>query len=137
MTNAIQRFPLKANISNRVAAISGEVEGINQAVLGKLRQAMPADSLNELYQACLIDSRSRAIALQTLARSGAMAEIPRGAHQIKGAASMVGAARIARLASALELGSCKEEDTLPLLDDLLDACNQLELMLLAGKLERS
>jgi CheY-like chemotaxis protein len=121
----------------RTVATSAEREGINQAVLSKLRQAMSADSLNQLYTACLTDSRDRAIALRRLAHTGEMTEVSRGAHQIKGAALMVGAARIARLASALELGGCKKEDALPLLDDLLNACDQLEGMLLAGKLDQS
>ena len=121
----------------RTVATSGEREGVNQAVLSKLRQAMSAESLNQLYTACLTDSRDRAIALRRLAQTGEMTEVHRGAHQIKGAALMVGAARIARLASALELGSCKKEDALPLLDDLLNACDQLEGMLLAGKLDQS
>ena len=131
-----QRFATDRSKS-AAAAISGEREGINQAVLSKLRQAMPLESLNELYTACLTDSRERAVALRALAQSDAMMEIHRGAHQIKGAALMVGASRIARLASALELGSCKKEDALPLLDDLLNACDQLERMLLAGKLDKS
>ena len=110
---------------------------INPAVLNNLRKAMSLESLKELYTVCLKDSRDRAVALQALAGEGKLAEIPRGAHQIKGAASMVGASRIARLATALELGSCKKEDTLLLLNDLLDACNQLEHILLAGKLDDS
>jgi CheY-like chemotaxis protein len=112
-------------------------QSINPAVLNNLRKAMPLESLKELYTVCLTDSRDRAIALQALAGEGRLAEIPRGAHQIKGAASMVGANRIARLATALELGSCKKEDTMLLLNDLLDACNQLEHILLAGKLDDS
>lgn len=110
---------------------------INPAVLSKLRKAMPLESLKELYAACLTDSRDRATALQSLARQGKLGEIPRGAHQIKGAASMVGADRICRLATALELGSCKKDTTLLLLNDLLDACNELGRILLAGKLDQS
>ena len=69
--------------------------------------------------------------------AGDLTGVPRGGHQIKGAASMVGFARVARLALSLELGSCKEEDTLRLLDDLLSSCDELERILLAGKLEKA
>lgn len=118
-------------------SLASKDEIIDRAVLSKLGNAMPAESLKELYQACLDDSRQRVLGLQALARTGRLAEIPRGAHQVKGAASMVGAVRLARLAAALELGSCKEEATLRLLDDLLDACDELQRMLLAGKLNRA
>ena len=69
--------------------------------------------------------------------AGDLTGVPRGGHQIKGAASMVGFARVARLALSLELGSCKEEDTLRLLDDLLSSCDDLERILLAGKFEKA
>ena len=136
-TKRRNRISASAAARREPAATCGEHEGVNWAVLNKLRSAMPPESLRELYAACLTDSRDRAISLRALAQTGNMAEIPRGAHQIKGAASMVGAVRIARLASALELGSCKKEDTLHLFSDLLDACDQLERMLLAGKLDKS
>jgi CheY-like chemotaxis protein len=110
-------------------------ENINQAVLGKLLKAMPANSLYELYEICIADTRERVVALEEPVRAGRTDEARRGAHQIKGAASMIGAARIARLAAAIELGSCKEGDTLRLLRDLLDACEDLERILLAGKLQ--
>ncbi len=120
------------NDSNGTAA--GEIEGINHSVLNKLRSAMRAESLRELYAACLTDVRQRVNALASLAHTGDLDGIRRVAHQIKGAASMVGAVRIARLASTLELGSCKIDETLILLDHLRDSCDQLERMLLAGKI---
>jgi CheY-like chemotaxis protein/HPt (histidine-containing phosphotransfer) domain-containing protein len=119
-----------------ISQASGEQDIVDQAVLNKLAKAMPAHLLTELLQACIVDSRQRVEALKGMARAGRMAEIPRAAHQIKGAGLMIGAVRIARLASALEIGSCKE-DTLRLLDDLLNACDALERMLLAGKLHRA
>jgi HPt (histidine-containing phosphotransfer) domain-containing protein len=59
------------------------------------------------------------------------------AHRIKGAASMVGAVRLARLAAGLEVGGSKEAATPGVLDDLLNACGELERMLLAGNLTKT
>lgn len=131
-----RRSPASAATPKLKSPAPVQREVVDQAVLSKLATAMPAHSLNELFQACLADSRQRVGTLKEMVRAGRMAEIPRGAHQIKGAASMIGASRIARLATALESGSCKEEDTLRLLDDLLDECDALERILLAGKLHR-
>jgi CheY-like chemotaxis protein len=116
---------------------SNHEEHINQAVLSKLAKAMPPQALHELYQACIADTRTRIMDLQGTVLSGQTDEVRRSAHQVKGAASMIGAARIAELATAIELGSCKEDDTVRLLSDLLEACKDLEGILLAGKLQIS
>jgi CheY-like chemotaxis protein len=110
---------------------------LDEGVLRKLQNAMPPGALQELYEACLADTRSRASTLKSQVLAGDLTGVPRGGHQIKGAASMVGFARVARLALSLELGSCKEEDTLRLLDDLLSSCDDLERILLAGKFEKA
>ena len=47
--------------------------------------------------------------------------------------SMIGAAHLARLAAGLEMGGNKEAATPVVLNDLLNACSELERMLLAGK----
>ena len=108
-------------------------DALDHGVLRKLEKAMSASALGELYEACIADTRSRAAAVRKQVLAGDLLAVPRVAHQIKGAASMVGAARIVKLAVSLELGSCKEEDTLRLLDDLLISCDELERILLAGK----
>jgi CheY-like chemotaxis protein len=135
-TSTGRTYPLRRRPGKRSAPARKPEKLIDEAVLNKLAKAMPPESLRELYRACIDDSRQRLGALKELALAGRIREIPRGAHQIKGAASMIGAARLARLAASLELGSCKEEDTLRLLNELLDACNELERMLLAGKFPR-
>jgi CheY-like chemotaxis protein/HPt (histidine-containing phosphotransfer) domain-containing protein len=114
-----------------------EADSVDHAVVSKLAAAMPESAMRELYDACIADTRQRILRLKELALAGNLAEISPGAHQIKGAAAMVGAVHIARLAATLESGSCKEGDTLRLLDELLGACDHLERMLLAGKLLRA
>jgi CheY-like chemotaxis protein/HPt (histidine-containing phosphotransfer) domain-containing protein len=116
---------------------SGAGEAIDQAVLSKLAKAMPPNALREVYEACIADTRRRVSTLREQALAGNVEEVRRGAHQVKGAASMIGAARIARSAMILELGSCKEEATLRLLEDLLDATEELERILLADKLQKT
>ena len=59
------------------------------------------------------------------------------AHRIKGAASMVGAVRLAELAANLEAGGSKEAATPGVFADLLNACSELERMLLAGNLTKT
>jgi CheY-like chemotaxis protein len=108
---------------------------IDRDVLKKLRNTMSLASLEQLYTACLDDSRARANSIQGLIAADNPVEVHRQAHQIKGAASMIGAARIARLAAILELGSGKKEELLLLVQDLLDACDELHRILSSGKLE--
>jgi CheY-like chemotaxis protein len=123
--------------AQRPTAPSQQAEALDEGVLRKLQNAMPPGALQELYEVCLADTRSRASTLKSQVLAGDLTGVPRGGHQIKGAASMVGFARVARLALSLELGSCKEEDTLRLLDDLLSSCDDLERILLAGKFEKA
>jgi CheY-like chemotaxis protein len=132
------RAKRRAALSQEAAATDlinpmDSLDPIDKAVLRKLESAMPPAALQELYEVCVADTRSRAGKLKNQVIAGDMTEVPRGGHQIKGAASMVGFTRVARLAASLELGSCKEEDTLHLLDDLLSSCDELERILLAGK----
>ena len=131
--------PGKDRAKQRVTA-AGETEAvdpIDQEVLRKLQGAMPPAALQELHEVCIADTRSRAATLKNQVLAGDLTGVSRGGHQIKGAASMVGFARVARLAASLELGSCKEEDTLHLLDDLLSSCDELERILLGGKLQKT
>jgi hypothetical protein len=114
---------------------SGADPCLDQAILGKLARAMPAASLKELYAACIADSRAHAAILEELARAGKPAELPPEAHRIKGAALMLGASRVAQVALSLEGGSCNKEAALHLVAELQLALDELERMLLAGKLE--
>lgn len=110
---------------------------LDQAILRKLAGAMPAAALKELYAACIADSRAHAAILEELARAGKQAEVPPEAHRIKGAALMLGASRVARIALSLERGSCNKEAALHLVAELQLALDELERMLLAGKLEKA
>jgi CheY-like chemotaxis protein len=111
---------------------------IDMTVVKKLLAMMPRESLLELFSACIADTRSCIRDLQHHVQQGLGKEenVRPLAHRIKGAASMVGAVRLARLAAGLELGGSKEAATPGVLDDLLNACGELERMLLAGNLTK-
>lgn len=119
------------------APLSSLSPEIDWEVVEKLQRAMSPSSLRELYEACIADMRQRILRLRSQVLAGDLGQIRHTGHQIKGATAMVGAARAAGIAESLELGSCKEEDTLHLLDDLLASCDALERMLLAGKLQKT
>jgi HPt (histidine-containing phosphotransfer) domain-containing protein len=75
--------------------------------------------------------------LKNQVRSGDWAGVRESAHRVKGAAMMIGATHLARLATGLEMGGSKVAATPGVLDDLLSACSELERMLLAGKLKKA
>jgi two-component system sensor histidine kinase TorS len=106
---------------------------LDMAVVAKLRAMMPVEALRDVVAACIADSRACVGALQDQLRAGDTTAVRSSAHRIKGAASMVGATHLARLAAGLEMGGDKEAATPVVLNDLLSACNELERMLLAGK----
>lgn len=109
---------------------------LDKDIFGKLARAMPPAALDQLYAACLADSRIHAAILEELARAGKQAELPPEAHRIKGAALMLGASRVAQIALSLERGSCNKEAALHLVAELQLALNELERILLAGKLQK-
>ena len=106
---------------------------LDMAVIAKLRAMMPVEALHELVAACIADTRASLAALQRQIEAGDTTPVRPYAHRIKGAASMIGAAHLARLAAGLEMGGYKEAATPVVLNDLLSACRELERMLLAGK----
>jgi CheY-like chemotaxis protein len=110
---------------------------IDMAVIKKLLAMMPKEALLELFAACIADTRTCIRGIQNLAHLGKLDSVPPLAHRIKGAASMVGAVRLARIAAGLEMGGSKEAATPGVLDDLLSACSELERMLLAGNLTKT
>jgi HPt (histidine-containing phosphotransfer) domain-containing protein len=103
------------------------------AVIAKLRAMMPVEALHDVVAACIADTRTCVDELQNQVRAGDMTAVRQTAHRIKGAASMIGATRLAGLAAGLEMGVNKEAATPVVLNDLLSACSELERMLLAGK----
>jgi CheY-like chemotaxis protein len=112
---------------------------LDMTVIKKLLAMMPKEALLELFSACIADTRSCIRDLQNYVQQGnGIDESVRPlAHRIKGAASMVGAVRLAQLAANLEVGGGKEAATPGVLHDLLSACSELERMLLAGNLTKT
>jgi CheY-like chemotaxis protein/HPt (histidine-containing phosphotransfer) domain-containing protein len=108
-------------------------EAVDIAVIEKLLTMMPLDALQDTIAACISDTRTCVRALQGQVSGDGVRRL---AHRIKGAASMIGAVRLARLAAGLEMGGGKEAATSMILNDLLNACNELERMLLAGNLTK-
>jgi two-component system, sensor histidine kinase RpfC len=117
----------------RVRADSATVEVLDNAVVGKLLTMMSMQALLEVFAACIADTRACVNALKGQLGAGNSTGVRESAHRIKGAASMIGATHLARLATDLEKGSSKEAATPGVLDELLSACSALERMLLAGK----
>jgi len=105
-------------------------------VIEKLLKMMPVQALVDTFAACLADTRACVRTLQNQAHLKEDQVRPL-AHRIKGAASMLGASRLARLAAGLETGGSKEAATPGVLDDLLSACSELERILLAGNLTKT
>jgi CheY-like chemotaxis protein len=120
----------------RPAAVPPPGETIDRAVIEKLLKMMPVQALVDTFAACLADTRACVRTLQNQAHLKEDQVRPL-AHRIKGAASMLGASRLARLAAGLETGGSKEAATPGVLDDLLSACSELERMLLAGNLTKT
>jgi CheY-like chemotaxis protein/HPt (histidine-containing phosphotransfer) domain-containing protein len=112
-------------------------DALDTVVIGKLLGMMPAQSLHDLVAACISDSRACVEAIRNQVQSGDGARVSQLAHRIKGAASMIGAPRLSRLAANLETGGGKEAATPAVLEDLLTACGELERMLFAGKFTKT
>jgi two-component system, sensor histidine kinase RpfC len=115
----------------RAAAVSRDA--LDMAVVSKLLAMMPRQALHEVITACIADSRASVETLKNQLRERDRAGMRQSAHRIKGAALMIGATHLAKLAARLEMGGDKEAATRGVLDDLLSACSELERMLLAGK----
>jgi CheY-like chemotaxis protein len=112
---------------------------LDMSVIKKLLAMMPKEALLELFSACIADTRSCIRDLQNYVQQGGRHDdgVRPLAHRIKGAASMVGAVRLAHLAANLEAGGSKEAATPGVFADLLNACSELERMLLAGNLTKT
>jgi CheY-like chemotaxis protein len=119
----------------RAAAVSGDA--VDMAVVGKLLTMMPRQALHEVITACIADSRASVETLKNQLRERDRSGVRQSAHRIKGAALMIGATHLAKLAARLEMGGDKEAATPGVLDDLLSACSELERMLLAGKFKNT
>jgi CheY-like chemotaxis protein len=114
-------------------APTAKIPALDMTVIAKLRAMMPLEALHDVVAACIADTRACVNALQNQVQAGNTTAVRQYAHRIKGAAAMIGAAHLARLAAGLEMGGNKEAATPVVLNDLLNACSELERMLLAGK----
>jgi CheY-like chemotaxis protein/HPt (histidine-containing phosphotransfer) domain-containing protein len=114
-------------------ASSLKENALDMGVVRKLLGMMPERSLHELVSACIADSRASIERIKDQLQGGDDRRVSALAHRVKGAASMVGATHLVKLAANLETGGCKEAATPGALEDLLQACSELESMLLAGK----
>jgi chemotaxis protein histidine kinase CheA len=90
-----------------------------------------------LVTACIADSRACIEKIRDQIRNGDDLRVSALAHRIKGAASMVGASRLAKLAANLEQRGCKAAATSGVFEELLHACSELEQMFLAGKFRKN
>jgi CheY-like chemotaxis protein len=115
------------------ANASAPAPTVDMTVIAKLRAMMPLEALHDVVAACIADTRACVNALQNQLLAGDTTGVRQNAHRIKGAAAMIAAAHLARLAGGLEMGGNKEAATPVVLKDLLNACSELERMLLAGK----
>jgi CheY-like chemotaxis protein len=141
------RRALKAKRRGRKAAVraahpkrvNGEATDttLDMAVVNKLLTLMPLQALHDVFTACIADTRACVRALKNQVQSGDWPGVRESAHRVKGAAMMIGATHLARLAAGLETGGSKVAATPGVLDDLLSACSELERMLLAGKLKKA
>ncbi len=106
---------------------------LDDGIYGNLRRAMPASSVNEVYAACVQDTRHRVPEMRAWAQAGEMGQVRRIAHAIKGGAGMVGAMQLAELASHLEFGSYREDELTQMLDEMIAMCDEVERILKVKK----
>jgi HPt (histidine-containing phosphotransfer) domain-containing protein len=116
---------------------SASADSVDMTVVSKLLTMMPMPALKDVIHACITDTRTCIDTMKRQLQEGDLKGLRQIAHRIKGAASMIGAARLQGIAESLESGSSKIAATSHLLDDLLRACAELEGMLLAGKFKIS
>ena len=110
-------------------------QSLDPAVIRKLRGMMPVQALQDTVAACIADTRT---SIDIIKKSvGNRERMQQYAHRIKGAAAMIGATHLAKVAGRLEAGGDKGAATLHVLDDLVNACDDLERMLQAGKFTES
>jgi CheY-like chemotaxis protein len=117
--------------------ISASCEILDMTVVGKLLVMMPEQALHDVITACIADTRACIETIRIQRRQHDLTGVQQSAHRIKGAAAMIGASHLAKLAAGLELGGSKEAATPDVLDELSIACSELQRMLLAGKLKKT
>jgi CheY-like chemotaxis protein len=114
------------------------VPELNQTIYARMTASMKPEQLREIYAVCLEDSRRRIEQMRTMNAKGQDEQFRAEAHAIKGACSMLGAARLAEIAAGLELGGKKErtragrDSVDATLNEFLHQCDILEGILLSG-----
>ncbi|HEX4006754.1 MAG TPA: response regulator [Acidobacteriaceae bacterium] len=104
----------------------GPGEGyLDEAVFDRLRRAMPLAALDEVITAFLEDTGMRI----ELMRSADGETLRREAHTVKGGAAMVGAIRVASVASAIEAGIDHHGNRRDKLDELELCLRRSEVIL--------
>jgi CheY-like chemotaxis protein/HPt (histidine-containing phosphotransfer) domain-containing protein len=131
-----RRAPRRSTTNGEVIEWTGD-QTLDMAVVDKLLTMMSLQALHDVFAACITDTRACVAVLKNQVQSGDWPAVRESAHRVKGAAMMIGATHLVRLAAGLETGGSKVAATPGVLDDLLSACSELERMLLAGKLKKA
>jgi CheY-like chemotaxis protein len=103
---------------------------LDETVVARLAQQLPAARLKELFELTLSDARLRLDLIQKAQVANDLNTVRREAHAVKGGAGMVGASELHRLAEQLERAAAAGSVTdTASLEDFLAACVRLERML--------
>jgi CheY-like chemotaxis protein len=103
---------------------------LDETVVARLAQQLPAARLKELFELTLSDARLRLDLIQKAQAANDLDTVRREAHAINGGAGMVGASELHRLAEQLERAAAAGSVTdTASLEDFLAACVRLERML--------
>ena len=119
---------------------AGEViaPDLDEGIYLKLAEIIPAEQLDGIYRFLLEDLRSRAETMRACAASGDSDGFRRQAHAIKGSCSMLGASRLAQIATDMERWQTVDVDRAnAVLDDFLVASARLEVILLVPPTDKA
>lgn len=99
---------------------------LDAATVKRLQAIMAPEALLELYTVFVADARRRIEECERFSIEGDSAGLRRCGHALKGAAAMVGAPGIARIAAGLEAGQVPQEEYGTLFGELRTACDDVE-----------
>lgn len=99
---------------------------LDTATVKRLQAIMAPEALLELYTVFVADARRRVEECERFSTEGDSAGLRRCGHALKGAAAMVGAPGIARIAAGLEAGQAPQEEYGTLFGELRTACDDVE-----------
>jgi CheY-like chemotaxis protein/HPt (histidine-containing phosphotransfer) domain-containing protein len=108
---------------------------LDQKIYQRIAASMPTSKVREMYALCVSDARKRIVLMRQLVVEGDAALFVREAHAIKGSGGMLGALELRTTAARLELRglapAVTTEDIVYSLDELSDACDRLERILVS------